>query len=55
MRATERMSMSGPLRAESQVINEGSTIQRGLFRSTEESDKGGRILQTQKIASAHMS
>jgi len=27
----------------------------GAFRSTEESDKGGRILQTQKIASARMS
>ena len=26
MRARERMSMSGPLRGESQVINEGSTV-----------------------------
>ena len=34
--------MCGPLRAESQVINEGSTVQRGLFRSTKERDKGGR-------------
>lgn len=47
--------MSDSLRSVRQVMDEGSTIQRGLFRSTEESDKDGRILQTQKIASARMS
>ena len=47
--------MSGPLSSVRQVINEGSTVQRGLFRSTKERDKDGRILQTQKIASARMS